>query len=185
MKKNRARSKQSPPETPGTVRERTLAHMEKLMRTATTVGAGIVLACGAKAQTTKTPQVCDPLPPPMGSCENPADFLLSGCLDAQTRWVKSGTRWTLHLSLAATSGPVHISFEGLKRDDVKVVGAALRDVSVTPRKAAFVLVAGAGDRKLNMQVPVLCNDKKMTLRLILDISKPPTENGSVPVRLIR
>ncbi len=184
MKKNRTRKGLSPPEPgAGTVRERTLAHLENLMRTATTVGTGIVLACGAKAQTPGPPQVCDPLPPPVGCCENPDELLLRGCLDQQTRWVKSGTRWNLQLNLSAHPGPTRLSFEGLKRDAIKISGVSIKSMQVESRKLAFVLVAGASSRQSTLQFPVLCNDKKVTPKLLLDLSKAPTENGSVPVKL--
>jgi len=182
MKKNKVLS--SPPEhvTP-TVRERTMAHMEDLMRKATTVGAGIVLACGAKAQGAGPAQVVDPLPPPVGCCENPVELLLRGCLDQQALWVKSGMRWTIQLSLSANAGPNRVSFEGLKREAIKVVGVSIKDMKVEPRKVGFVLAAGASNRQANLQFPVLCSDKKVMLKLVLDLSKTPMEKGSVPVRL--
>ena len=115
MKKDRTRKGLSPPETEaGSVRERTLTHMESLLRRATTVGAGIVLAIGAKANTPRPPQVVDPPPPPPPTCcEDPEELLLRGCLNQQNHWVKSGMRWTLQLSLAVHSGPGRVSFEGL------------------------------------------------------------------------
>jgi hypothetical protein len=186
MKKTRARSGRSSPEPgAGTVRERTLAHMESLMRTATTVGAGIVLACGARAQTSQAPQVCDPLPAPVGCCENPDQLLLRVCLNQQTRWVKSGMRWTLQLSLSAHPGPTRLSFEGLKREVIKVYGVSIKDMKIEPQRLGFVLAAGASSRQATVQFPVLCNDKKVTLKLNLDLSKAPVENGSVPVKLVR
>lgn len=186
MKKNRTRSGQPSPE-PGveTVRERTMAHMVGLMRAAKTVGAGVVLAIGAKGQTARPPQVCDPLPPPscVGGCENPDELLLRGCLSQQTRWVKSGMRWTLQLNLSAHPGPTRLSFEGLKREVIKVLGVSIKDMKVEPGYLSMVLVAGAASRQANVQIPVLCNDKKITLKLVLDLSKMPMENGSVPVKL--
>ena len=58
-------------------------------------------------------------------------------------------------------------------------------MKVEPRKLTFVLVAGASNRQANLQFPVLCNDKKITLKLFLDLSKAPMENGSVPVKLAK
>ena len=186
MRKNRTRKDLPPAETgKGTVRERTLAHMEKLMRTATTVGAGIVLACGVKAQTPGTPQIVDPLPAPVGYCENPDQLLVRGCLDQHAHWVKSGTPWTIQLNLTANVGPTQVSFEGLKREVIKVSGVTIKDMKVEPGGVAFVLAAGANSRQANMQFPVSCNDKKITLKLVLDLSKAPVENGSVPVKLVK
>jgi len=186
MKRNKASSR--PPSSEkgkGTVRERTLAHMEDVMRAATTVGAGIVLACGAKAQSAGRPQIVDYVPIPVGCCENPDLLLIRGCLNQQAHWVKSGARWTLQLNLSAHAGPTRVSFEGLKRADVKVTGVSIEDLKVDPRKVEFVLAAGASSRQATMQFPVLCNDHKIALRLVLDISKAPAENGTVPVRLTK
>jgi hypothetical protein len=186
MKRNTKRSGPPSPETGKyTVRERTLAHMEELMHKATTVGAGIILACGAKAQALGPTQVVDPLPTPVGCCENPEELILRGCLDQQARWVKSGMRWTVQLSLSANAGPTRVSFEGLKRDAIKVIGLSIKDVKVEPRKVGFVLAAGASNRQATLQFPVLCNGKKIALKLVLDLSKTPMEDGSVPVRLAK
>ena len=77
-------------------REKALMHLEKLMRKSTTVGAGIFLACSVRAEQQRPPEVCDPLPPPIGCCENPDQFLL--CVDV---WItrpagssRRGGRWS-------------------------------------------------------------------------------------------
>jgi hypothetical protein len=160
--------------------------MENLMRTATTVGAGIVLACGAKAQVARRPQVCDPPPPPPPACcENPDLFLLRGCVNQQTRWVKSDGRWSLTLSLWVRGYPAAISFAELKREEIKVSGASLKDLKTEPRKLVFTLAPVVDEKQTNMEFPVHCNNKKIPLKLVLDLSGPPAENGSVPVKLVR
>jgi len=166
-----------------TVRQRTLAHLEDLMRKATTVGAGIVLACGAKAQSAGPVQVMDPLPAPVGCCENPDQMLVQKCLSQQARWTKVGTRWTIMLSLAVNPGPTRVSFEGLKREAIKTTGVSIRDLKVEPRKLGLALVLGASSRQAGLQFPVMCNDKKVALKLSLDLGKLPTEGGVVPVKL--
>ncbi len=176
----------SPEPGAGTVRERALTHMQNLMRTATTVGAGIVLAAGAGAQTQRRPQVVDPPPPPscMEGCENPDELLIRGCLDQDGYWVKWGTRWVLRLSLMARGGgPNHLSFAGLKREVIKASGVSIKDMKVDTLTLDLVLVAGARNPKASLQFPALCNDKQTTLKVVLDLSKPPMENGSVPVTL--
>jgi hypothetical protein len=167
------------------VRERTLSHLENLMRTATSVGAGIVLACSARAQGQKPPQVCDPLPPPVGCCENPNQFLVRGCLDNQTRWVKLGKGWALELSLwiHAQPGRNQISFDGLKRNEIKVTGASVKDLKNESQKLGFVLAPIAGKRQVSVELAVQCNDNRIPLEIILDTSKPPAANRSVPVKL--
>jgi hypothetical protein len=159
--------------------------MENLMRTATTVGAGIVLACGVKAQTPGSPQIVDPLPPPVGCCENPDELLVRGCVDQQAHWVKTGMRWSIELGLSASAGPTRVSFEGLKREAIKVSGMTIKTMKVEPRKLSFELVAGASHQQASLQFPVLCNDKKITLKLVLDLSKAPMEKGTVPVKLVK
>ena len=186
MQKNRTRKGPSSPESgAGTVRERTLAHMDDLMRKATTVGASIILACGAKAHAQGPTQVVDPLPPPVGCCEDPDMLLVRGCLSQKANWVKSGMRWSIELGLSASAGPTRVSFEGLKRENIKVSGVTIKDMKVDPRKLAFALVVNASNRQGSLQFPVLCNDKKITLKLVLDLSKTPMEKGSVPVRLVK
>jgi hypothetical protein len=184
MKKNKV-PRTSREHTTPTVRQRTLSHMEDLMRKATTVGAGIVLACGAKAQSTGPVQIMDPLPPPVGCCENPEQMLLRGCLSDQATWVKSGTRWTIQLSLAVNPGPTRVSFEGLKREAIKVTGVSLKDIKAEPLKLGLVLAPAAGTnvKHATVQFPVVCNDKKVALKLVLDLSMLPTAGGAVPVKM--
>jgi len=188
MKKNRVPSGLSEPERDaGTARERTVAHMENLLRTATTVGAGIVLACGARAQGQRPPQPCDPMPPPVRCCEDPDQFLLRWCLDHQTRWVKSGEGWTLELSLwvHARGGQDRISFAELKREEIKVSGASVKEMKKGPQKLGFVLAPVVGEKQVNMELAVQCNEKRIPLKLALDLSKPPAENRSVPVKQVK
>ena len=164
-----------------TVRERTLIHMDDLMRAATTVGAGIVLACGAKAQSQKPPVVCDPLPPPVGCCENPDQLLLRGCLNQKAQWVKLEGKWTISLTLEVNPGPTRVSFEGLKREAIKADSVSIKDLKPEPRKLAVVLVPAATARKAGLQFPVLCNNRRITVKLSVDISKSAKEGASVPV----
>lgn len=181
MKKNRTRNGLSVHAT--TVRERTLAHMEDLMRKATTVGAGIVLACGAKAQAIGPAQVVDPLPPPVGCCENPEQMMLRGCLNEQAHWVKSGTHWTIQLSLGVNPGPTRVSFEGLKREAIKATGVTVKDLKAEEPKLSLVLAPVAGAKQASLQFPVLCNGRKVTLKLALDLGKAPSAGGTVPAKL--
>jgi hypothetical protein len=159
--------------------------MENMLRTATTVGAGLVLACAAKAQSTKAPQVVDCLPPPVGYCENPDKFLLRGSLIEQTHWVKSGTRWTIQLRLSALAGPTQLDFRDVKREAIKVSGVSIKDLNVQPGGLAFVLAAGASSRQATLQFPAMCSGKQITLKLNMDLSKTPVEHGSVPVKLTK
>jgi hypothetical protein len=186
MKRNDEPGKRSEQEREAsTARERTLAHLENLMHTATTVGAGIVLACSARAQGQRPPQVCDPLPPPVGCCENPEQFLLRGCLDHQTRWLKSGAVWTLELGLwlHVMPGRDRISFEVLRRDEIRVAGAVIKDLRKETYKVELVFAPVAGRKQINVELAVQCNGKRIPLKLNLDLSKPPEMNRSVPVSL--
>lgn len=169
---------------PSEVRERTLSHLEKLMRTTTTVGAGIVLACSARAEQQRPPQVCDPLPPPIGCCEDPDQFLLRGCLDHQTRWVKLARRWILELSLWAVARPepMLISFGEVKKEEIKIRGASIKDMRKEPRRIGFMLAPVTGRKQVDMEFGVRCDTKWIHLKLTLDLSKPPQANRSVPVK---
>jgi hypothetical protein len=92
-------------------------------------------------------------------------------------------RWTLQLGFFARGGSTRVSFEGLKRELIKVSGVSIKDLKVDTRTLDFVLVAGASNRQASLQFPVLCNDKKITIKVLLDLSKPPVEDGAVPVKL--
>ena len=87
------------------------------------------------------------------------------------------------MSLSANQGPTRVSFEGLKREALKVAGVSVRDMKVERGKLGLVLTPGASGRHPTVQLPVLCNDKKITLKLVLDLTKLPAENATVPVRL--
>jgi hypothetical protein len=81
-----------------TARERTLAHLEGLIRTAATVGTGLALAHGTLAQERPPRVFVDYPPPPMAcSCEKPEEFLIRGCISSQTKWVKSDKKWNLEM----------------------------------------------------------------------------------------
>jgi hypothetical protein len=99
--------------------------------------------------------------------------------------VKAGRQWILELNLLARGGPAQVSFAGLKREAIKLTGVSLKDMKAEPRQLTFWLTEGASNRQANLQIPVLCNSKPITLKLILDLSKVPVENGSVPVKLTK
>ena len=168
-----------------TARERTLSHLENLMRTATTVGAGIVLACSARAQGQRPPQVCDPLPPPVGCCESPDQFLVRGCLGYQARWVLAGKAWTLELSLwvNAQPGGYRINFEALSKDKVPVSGASVLSLKQESRKLDLVLRPVAGEKQVELELSIQCNEKRIPLFFTLETTKAPEANRPVPVKL--
>jgi len=187
MKKNRVPSGLSEFERDaGTARERTVAHMENLLRTATTVGAGIVLACGAGAQGQRPPYPVDPLPAPVRCCEDFNQLLFRRCVDHKTRWVKSGEGWTLELSLWVHTPPPQgrISFAELKREEIKVSGASVKEMKIEPQKLGFMLAPVVGEKRVNMELAVECNEKRMPLKLTLDLSQPPAQNRSVSVNQV-
>ena len=165
-------------------RERTLAHLEKLMRTATAAGASLALVCNAQTKGQRPPVVCDPLPAPVGCCENPEQFLVRGCLDHQTQWHKVGEAWVLRLSLRAAHRPVKgaISFDALKKGAVRVHGALLREFVKEPQKVTLALVPVRNAKQVEVELSVWCDNKAIPLKLTLDLSEPPQESRSVPVR---
>ena len=186
MKRNKIPSGLSSAETPKrAARERTIELLEKLIGTIATLEAGIALACGAMAQSPAPPQSVARLPSAVDCCANPDQLVSRGCLSQQARWVKLGMKWTIQLGLAAPPGPNKISFEGLKREDLKVSGLSILDMKADAKRVAFALAAGASSRQASMQIPVLCNSQKITLKLVLDLSKLPYQNGSVPVKVAK
>ena len=175
-----------PPADARTVRERTLAHLESLMRAATTtVGTGILLASGAHAQQPDRPMVVDPPPPPPPECcEHPDQFLLRGCIRADAVWAKADGQWILRLTLR-TQDRGTASFKGLAKADIKLSGMTIKELQTQPKQVALVL-APAGDGKLpNLEFPVTCNSKKVPLKLSLDLKEGAAERRSVPVKVVK
>ena len=172
---------------PRTVRERTLAHMESLMMQLTTVGAGIALACGAQFQPQpRRPQVCDPAPPPAECHETPDSLLARGSMDPSAVWEDSDGRWSVRLALNTRGS---ISLAGLSSRDVKVTGATLPSFpsgpAKTPQHIDFVLWPAVNETQVTVELPVSCYRKAIPLKFRLDISRPPTERGFVPVTLVK
>jgi hypothetical protein len=183
-----------PIEPGGPARARTISHLERILRTATAVGAGVALSYATKVEAQRPPQVCDPLPPPIGCCKDPAQFLLRGCLEHQTRWVKDdkakpGRQWRLEVSLwvktrsRGAMPPEVVTFASLTRQDIKATGASLRDMTLEPRRLALTLVPAKAGKQVDLELWVLCNDAKVPIRATLDISKPPEERQSVPIKI--
>ena len=73
----------------------------------------------------------------------------------------------------------------MKRADIKPVGVSIKDLKVDPRKLSLALTVGATSRNANLQFPVLCNDRKIPVKVLLDLSKAPVEKGEVPLRLTK
>ncbi len=169
-------------ETP-TVRERTLTHLDALMRATTTMlGTGVLLASGA--QDKNRPLVVDPPPPPPPECcEHPDQFLVRGCIRVAGAWEKADRQWVLHVVLdAAARTPV--GFEGLAKSDLKLSGIALKKLQAKPKQVDVVLAPVGDEKSPSLQLPVTCKGKKLPLKLALDLSGPKAEDRSIPVKLI-
>lgn len=169
------------------VREHTRSHMEKLLRTATAVGAGVVLTCG-RSDAQRPPQVCDPLPPPLGYCVDPDQFLNRGCVGQQNSWKKAAKQW--HLELILILPPRHpspdvLAFGSLTKQDITVKGAALREVKPDAARLTLVLAPAADAKEIELRLPVVVNQKPTPISVRVDVSKPPKEKGSVPVKILR
>jgi len=186
MKKNRGRSELSSLEPgAGTVRERTLAHMAKLLRNASKLGVGIALACGVTSQACKKPIAVDPPPPPPpGTCENPDLLLRNRCIEANAQWEKSGGKWTIDLNIGFAWGVVGGSFEGRRQEDIHVSGASVLKVSSGWQKLGIVLTPVRGKTQIELECPMQFDKKQIPLRLKLDLSKPHKKDAWIPVELL-
>jgi len=129
-----------------TVRERTIAHLDNLMRAAVTmVGTGALLASGAQDRQSRPVVVDPPPPPPPECCEHPDQFLVRGCTWAVAVWAKVDGQWVLRLSLHVRNlGPV--GFVGLGKTDIKLSGITLKELHTMPYQVDLVL-APVGDEK--------------------------------------
>ena len=133
-----------------TARERTLAHLEKLMRAAAVaVGTGVMLACRHLVVDPPPPPPVDPPPPPpQECCESPDQFLLRGCIRANGAWANVNGQWTVRLTLdARDGGPVN--FDLLGKADLTLSGITLTELETHPNRLALVLMT-LGDELPNL-----------------------------------
>jgi hypothetical protein len=172
-----------------TVRDRTLAHLDSLMRL-TTVGAGIALACSAQLRPQpRRPQPCDPAPFPSARyCENPGELLARGSMSSSAVWETTAGAWFVRLVLNASARD--ISFAGLSSEEVTVTGATLplfpSGTGNAPHQhVEFVLWPTVNEKQVTVELPVSCYGKAIPLKFRLDISRPPAERGFVPVTLVK
>jgi hypothetical protein len=183
--KKTSRRPARPPKDANTVRERTLAHLENVMRAAiTTVGTGILIASSAQGQERQCPVVVDPPPPPSGDCCEKPEQLLSRCVDAQAGWVKVKGQWNLRLSVLSW-GSRSISFDGLGKADILASGVSVKELQVSGYDLTLVLAPAGGAKTAVVQIPVKCGAKKLTLKLAVDFTEEPGENCYAIVRQVK
>jgi hypothetical protein len=167
-------------ENPSEARKRTLAHLEKVLKSAAAASAGLVLACSQNQGQNPPLQVCDPPPPPVGCCENPEQFVLRVCLEHQAGWRQEGKEWTLDLRIWSSV----YSFAKVTRENVGVTGVRLHAVKVEEegKQLRLTLLPAKGKKEAEVTLSVRCGEKTIPLKLTLDLSAPPKLNGSVPVK---
>lgn len=185
-------------------RERTLAHLDRLLHRVTAIGTGVVLVWSSRADAQRPPQVCDPLPPPV-NCKAPETFRAEVCIAQHTQWKKSGNAWVLELTLSLLeTGFLYaqlpdktppqpedrvlgqhaagVTFAGVDKGVVSVTGAALRLVKAVVNRVDLTLVPDAGSRSITVSVPNPANHTQR-FAVVLDLSQPPADRHSVSVRL--
>ncbi len=166
-----------------TARERTLSHLDNLMRAAAAMaGTGVLLASGVQDKPRRPPYDS---PPPPGSecCDVLSDFLFS-CVLAHAAWTKTEGQWTLRLGLYVRV-PSPVSFDGLSKSDIKLSGATLKELKAVSRQLDLLLEPAEDEKSPKLQFPVTCRQKKVPLKLSLDLSQPRAENRPIPVKLIK
>jgi hypothetical protein len=166
-----------------TVRDRTMAHMEYLLRM-TTFGAGMALAWSAQAGQAKRPQVCDPVPPPMTSCQIPDEQIIQH-INWWASWKKSEEGWFINLLVYTRNARNPISFDGITRQGVKVTGAKLASIpkgfDSAHQSIGLMLLPDDGEKTVEVELSFNCSNKSVPLKLRLDIQKPPVENERISV----
>ncbi len=174
-----------------TARERTLAHLDDLMRAAvTTVGAGVLLASSAQAQ--PPPNVVDPAPPPppwrsvdpAWRCMDPDELLAKGCVAAYAAWAKIDDRWNIRLDVFAADSK-STSFSGVVRTDLTVSGMTLRELRTKDSGLVLMLAPKENETSVSVQFPPKCSAKKVALKLSLDLKEKPAEGRSIPVKQVK
>jgi len=190
-----------------TPRERVAEHLEKLLRGATAVGAGMVLSWAGRADAQRPPQVCDPLPPPV-NCKAPDDFSVGRCAAQQTRWSRlkgvwgvdctiwllkvSRNPWEVFPALSAPPPPAmlapgepaqSVTFARVRPRDLKVTGGAAESVTAASNRIDIRLRPGRGAKSVSVTLPDPADAGK-PFTVVLDVSQAPAEGQVVPVRLV-
>jgi hypothetical protein len=184
MKKNKV-SNPSPEHDAPTVRERTMAHMKNLLRSSTTLGAGIALVCGVAGQGCKHLVLDPPPPPPPGACVNPDTLRLDYCVRYSARWEKSGLKWTIDLNARVEWGIDNMDFEGLTSADVHASGASVKSIKMEHQKLEIVLTPAKKATVAELSLFVRFNQKQLPFRVKLDLSKPRKRKGYILAELIK
>ena len=186
MKKNTVSSKVTTLEKETrTVRERTLAHMENLLRNATKLGDGIALVCGVATQGCRYHVIDPPPPPPPGECENPSTLRLNTCVKSVAQWAKSGRKWTIDVNLRVEWGINNMDFEGLTSAEIHASGASVKTTNMGHQNVEIVLIPFKGMNQAELDLAVQCNKQQIPFRVNLDLSKPRKKKGYIPAELAR
>jgi hypothetical protein len=181
MKKTKLKNRYSEPmPNAGSVRDRILAHLDILTRTAATVGAGLVLTLSTRAQGQEPPQVCDPLPPPIRCCETPEQFISRKCSSLGAEWLKSDDKWILELGISFEN---KVDFEQLDDKGLKLFGAKLRDMKIRENAAVFQLEAVPGKKDAIIEFSVQCDRQLIPLKVMINLAEEPREDQPVAVKL--
>lgn len=168
-----------------TVRERTLAHVENLLRDATKIGAGIALVCGVSGQACKHYTVDPPPLPPPGACANPKSLTLDYCVKSDARWKKSGLKWSIHLNVRVEWGVDNMDFEGLTTTGTHVTGATATAINIGHQNVEMVLRPLKRATQVEVSLAVQCNKEAIPFRATLDLSGPRKKDQYIRVQLVR
>ncbi|MCX6550020.1 MAG: hypothetical protein NTY02_03250 [Acidobacteria bacterium] len=189
-----------------TPRARVLTHLERLLRGATAVGAGALLAWGSRAEAQRPPQVCDPLPPPV-NCKPPESFTVERCVAQQTRWTKVKGTWAVDftvwlLQTGSSRGPalpalspppraemlapgepaLPVSFARVTTSDVTVVGATVESLAAVSNRIDVRLRPASDVHSITVSLPNPA-DRRDRFTVVLDVGRTPAEGLLVPVTL--
>ena len=183
MKKNKAPSL-PPDRTAPSVRERTLSHMEKILRNAQKLGAGIAFACGVMTQGCVVDPAVPPPPPPPGFCEGPDALRTHYYIYPYAHWAKPGRKWKIEVSLYSYGGDI-VNFQGLRREDLHLTGASLQKIDLLPQQVNFVLTPAQDSDHAELDLPIRCEKNRVPLHFKLDISKPHKKKDWIPVEWVK
>ena len=124
-----------------------------------------------------------PLPPLPGGCAATDELLKSRCIGPEAHWERHGNAWQIYLSLDLTCAVEGMTFEKLRKEDVRVVGASVKSEDLAPNEINLVLAPVRGNPHAELVLAVHCGQKRIPLRYQLDLSRPPRMNAAVPIEL--
>ena len=91
----------------------------------------------------------------------------------------------MNLSLDLTCSVPGMSFNGLRKEDVRVAGAAVKSADLGFNEIRLVLAPILGKNQAELTLAMQCDQKRIPLRYLIDLSKPRKKKAGIPIELAK